>query len=116
MNNLHNYNSPGVIYTCPMHPAVQQNTPGTCQKCGMKLVKTEMNHANMDHNAMVHAGHIMMPASQMSFWKKFKMSMTMTMGMEHTGLAGREMAALMEKDIKMNFFVSLLLTIPIILY
>lgn len=26
-----------VIYTCPMHPEVQQPTPGTCPKCGMKL-------------------------------------------------------------------------------
>jgi Cu+-exporting ATPase len=25
-------------YTCPMHPEVKQNSPGTCPKCGMKLV------------------------------------------------------------------------------
>jgi len=25
------------IYTCPMHPEVQQNTPGNCPKCGMSL-------------------------------------------------------------------------------
>ena len=24
-------------YTCPHHPEVVQNTPGTCPKCGMKL-------------------------------------------------------------------------------
>ena len=24
-------------YTCPMHPEVVQNTPGTCPKCGMRL-------------------------------------------------------------------------------
>ena len=28
----------GVIYTCPMHPEVQQPAPGRCPKCGMKLV------------------------------------------------------------------------------
>lgn len=44
------------------------------------------------------------------------MSMTMTMGMDHTGLAGREMARLMELDIRNKFFFSLLFTIPIILY
>ena len=27
----------GTIYTCPMHPEVQQNSPGTCPKCGMSL-------------------------------------------------------------------------------
>lgn len=28
-----------VVYTCPMHPEIQQSTPGTCPKCGMDLVK-----------------------------------------------------------------------------
>lgn len=28
-----------VIYTCPMHPEVQQAGPGKCPKCGMALVK-----------------------------------------------------------------------------
>jgi cation transport ATPase len=25
------------IYTCPMHPEIQQNHPGNCPKCGMTL-------------------------------------------------------------------------------
>jgi Cu+-exporting ATPase len=28
---------PGTMYTCPMHPEVRQNHPGTCPKCGMAL-------------------------------------------------------------------------------
>jgi hypothetical protein len=28
-----------VVYTCPMHPAVISNRPGTCPKCGMTLTK-----------------------------------------------------------------------------
>lgn len=28
---------PGTIYTCPMHPEIQQEGPGTCPKCGMAL-------------------------------------------------------------------------------
>ena len=63
-----------------------------------------------------HAGHVMGDPSKMSFWDKFKMSMSMTMGMDHTGLAGREMARLMEIDIRNKFFFALLFTIPIILY
>ena len=27
----------GTIYTCPMHPEIRQNHPGTCPKCGMAL-------------------------------------------------------------------------------
>jgi Cu+-exporting ATPase len=27
----------GTVYTCPMHPDVQQNHPGECPKCGMTL-------------------------------------------------------------------------------
>ncbi|HRX71270.1 MAG TPA: heavy metal-binding domain-containing protein, partial [Candidatus Competibacteraceae bacterium] len=29
--------SPGTIYTCPMHPEVRQEGPGSCPKCGMAL-------------------------------------------------------------------------------
>jgi Cu+-exporting ATPase len=25
------------IYTCPMHPEIQQDKPGNCPKCGMAL-------------------------------------------------------------------------------
>jgi Cu+-exporting ATPase len=25
------------IYTCPMHPEIQQDHPGNCPKCGMTL-------------------------------------------------------------------------------
>ena len=70
----------------------------------------------MNHDEMGHGEHVMKPTSQMSFWQKFKMSMTMSMGMEHRGLAGREMARLMEEDIRNKFFFSLILTIPIVLY
>lgn len=27
------------IYTCPMHPEVEQDKPGSCPKCGMNLVQ-----------------------------------------------------------------------------
>jgi len=29
--------APGTIYTCPMHPEIQQDHPGSCPKCGMAL-------------------------------------------------------------------------------
>src|SRR5256712_13452184 len=99
------------IYTCPMHPEIRSTSPGTCPKCGMKLVPITATERGMDHHE-----HAMTPASHMSRWEKFKMSMTMTMGMEHTGVAGREMASLMELDIRQKFCFALILSVPIILY
>ncbi|MFZ2326997.1 MAG: heavy metal translocating P-type ATPase [Rhodoferax sp.] len=29
--------SDGAVYTCPMHPEIRQDHPGTCPKCGMTL-------------------------------------------------------------------------------
>ncbi|KKS62550.1 MAG: hypothetical protein UV28_C0009G0026 [Candidatus Collierbacteria bacterium GW2011_GWE2_42_48] len=111
-------------YVCPMHPEVTSDKPGNCPKCGMALVPQEMKHSDHEHHETPssdnkhesHQGHTMKPVAQMGFWEKFKMSMTMAMGMDHTGLAGREMAKMMEEDIRNKFFVSLILTIPIVLY
>src|SRR6266481_3678288 len=107
----HHENSGSTIYTCPMHPEVRSISPGTCPKCGMKLVPVAMTEGGMDHHE-----HTMKPGSEMSRWDRFRMSMTMTMGMEHTGVAGREMARLMELDIRQKFFFALILSIPIVLY
>ncbi len=73
-------------------------------------------HTQLTTDHSVHAGHTMGDPSSMGFWEKMKMSMTMSMGMEHGGLAGREMAKMMEIDIRNKFFVALVLSIPIILY
>src|SRR5438876_9683528 len=107
----HHVNPAATIYTCPMHPEIRSTSPGACPKCGMKLVPVAMNEGGMDHHE-----HAMKPGSRMSRWERFRMSMTMTMGMEHTGVAGREMARLMELDIRQKFLFALLLSVPIILY
>src|SRR3989475_2788636 len=112
-HSQHDRNRKTVEYTCPMHPEVRSSSPGNCSKCGMRLVPVKMKEGGMTGH---ERGHVMKPASQMSRWEKFRMSMTMTMGMEHTGVAGREMARLMELDIRQKFFFALILSIPIILY
>lgn len=70
----------------------------------------------VDSTHDIYRGHTMNTPSHMSRWQRLRMSMTMTMGMDHTGLAGREMARLMELDIRNKFFFALILTIVIILY
>jgi Cu2+-exporting ATPase len=77
----------------------------------MRLVPIAATESGMDHHE-----HVMKSASKMSRWDRFKMSMTMTMGMEHTGVSGREMARLMELDIRNKFLFALILSVPIILY
>src|SRR3989344_1229696 len=68
-------------YICPMHPEVQQDTPGMCPECGMSLVKSsaksgsasggknQNDHADHDK----HAGH--KPAS---FLTKFWIALVLT--------------------------------------
>lgn len=104
-------------YTCPMHPQITANKPGTCSLCGMALVEQKHQHHETNHHDHEHHKHDHHSDMQnLSRWEKFKLSMTMSMGMDHTGIAGREMAAMMEKDIRNKFFFSLILTIPIVLY
>lgn len=74
------------IYTCPMHPNVQQNTPGMCPECGMNLVETK--------DAAVHHNHHQ-PADNS----------------KHDKHAGHSTNIFAKK-----FWVSLILTIPIVLY
>ena len=78
----------------------------------MTLVEVPMSMQH-DHSNMAHT---MKPVAEMSALEKLRMSLTMTMGMDHTGLAGREMARLMEEDIRRKFFFALIFSIPIIAY
>ena len=39
-------------YICSMHPDVKMDKPGDCPKCGMTLIKKEMDHSKMDHSKM----------------------------------------------------------------
>jgi len=44
-----------MIYTCPMHPEVQQDHPGNCPKCGMTLeLKTVTTNPVEGENAELH--------------------------------------------------------------
>ncbi len=44
------------VYTCPMHPEIMQNEPGSCPNCGMDLVEktSEIDHSNMHMNDTIY--------------------------------------------------------------
>ena len=42
----------GAIYTCPMHPEIQQPTPGSCPKCGMALEPMDYS-AEQDNSELI---------------------------------------------------------------
>ncbi len=79
------------IYTCPMHPEVQRDKPGICPECGMNLIlakkEMKMDHSMHDQKKSPHDDH---SASRHS---------------------GHSTAMFFKK-----FWVSLILTIPVVLY
>lgn len=50
---------PASSYACPMHPEVTSTSPGTCPKCGMKLVPSDAmpESASGTHEGHAHGGH-----------------------------------------------------------
>lgn len=42
---------PGIIYTCPMHPQIRQQGPGSCPICGMALEPENAAHVEEGPNA-----------------------------------------------------------------
>src|SRR3989338_4156436 len=77
-----------VVYTCPMHPEIRQVRPGMCPECGMQLVPAKKKKTDD-----MHAGD---GASTSHGVNKH---------------AGHSTAMFLRK-----FWVSLLLTIPVVLY
>src|SRR3989338_9952933 len=64
------------MYTCPMHPEIQQEGPGMCPECGMSLVRTNakaLPKSDLGRRPKSdlgrHAGHV-----TQDFLKKFWVS------------------------------------------
>ncbi|OJV31393.1 MAG: hypothetical protein BGO32_01875 [Bacteroidetes bacterium 37-13] len=52
-NENHAGHDSGTYYTCPMHPSVKSNSPGSCPVCNMSLIKVEKQnneHTQQDGN------------------------------------------------------------------
>ncbi len=75
------------IYTCPMHPEIKQEHPGMCPECGMSLVKVKNRKTAEPHGTPAFA----------------------------KDSAGKHAGHSTKMFLK-KFYVSLLLTIPVVLY
>lgn len=63
------------IYTCPMHPKVQQDKPGMCPECGMNLLPAAKKHLHQEtkEGFNKHEGH-----NVNIFARKFWVSLVLT--------------------------------------
>ncbi len=78
-------------YTCPMHPQIMLDKPGSCPICGMTLVlATEVKASSVDSNQQ----HVTNPSM---------------------GHAGHNHHAMMIDDFRKRFYFVLALTLPIVL-
>jgi hypothetical protein len=50
----HAHGQPAPAYTCPMHPEVTSDEPGSCPKCGMTLVSATPNEEDTGDHAHGH--------------------------------------------------------------
>ena len=74
-----------------MHPEIIRDSPGKCPGCGMDLIQKTGTHADHDMTSMSHVNH-------------------------EAAMTNPQMAKQMEADMRQRFFISLALTIPIVLY
>jgi uncharacterized Zn finger protein (UPF0148 family) len=106
-----------VIYTCPMHPEVQMQKPGSCPRCGMTLVKktitvkqpkssqsrnqpnqepserdkkVPMNMPEKDTSRLMNHNHMQMDMSADT--TKPKMKMSDTTSMNNMNMKGMDMS------------------------
>ncbi len=91
----------GAMYTCPMHPEVRQDHPGTCPKCGMAL-EPEMPSGDEEEN----------PELQ-SFLRRFLWTLPLTIAVTVLAMAGHRLQWF---GMATQSWIELALSLPIVLW
>lgn len=92
---------PGTIYTCPMHPEVQQDHPGNCPRCGMAL-EPMLPTLGEGENAELA-----------DFRRRFWWTLPLTVVVAVLAMAGH---SLQWFEMAVQSWIELLLTAPIVLW
>jgi Cu+-exporting ATPase len=95
--------APGTIWTCPMHPQIRRDGPGTCPICGMALEPEEPSLDDAPNPELV------------DFTRRLWVSGVLTLPLLAISM-GAEMLGIRLVDPKWSPWVQLLLTAPIVLW
>ncbi|MGU1353268.1 heavy metal translocating P-type ATPase [Pseudomonas aeruginosa] len=92
--------APGTIYTCPMHPEIRQDHPGTCPKCGMTLepLLPDLDDDNLELR---------------DFSRRFWWTLPLTLVVLALAMLGERLHLM---DMATQSWVELVLSLPIVLW
>ncbi len=91
----------GTVYTCPMHPEIRQNRPGSCPKCGMTL-EPLLPIADEDEHPELK-----------DFYRRFLWTLPLTLIVTILAMSGHQLALF---SIATQTWVELVLSLPIVLW
>ena len=93
----------GTVYTCPMHPEIRQNQPGSCPKCGMTLEPLlPIADEGEDENPELK-----------DFQRRFWWTLPLTVVVTVLAMFGHQLALF---SITTQTWVELVLSLPIVLW
>ncbi|MFZ5722465.1 MAG: heavy metal translocating P-type ATPase [Pseudomonadota bacterium] len=92
---------PGTMYTCPMHPEIRQDHPGSCPKCGMAL-EPEMPSAEEAENPELT-----------DFRRRFLWTLPLTVAVTLLAMFGHDLALF---DMRTQTWIEFALALPVILW
>ena len=91
-----------------MHPEIRQNTPGMCPECGMNLIKMQNTKIKKQNDKKSHADHEM---DKSRFRLRNRGSSIHDSAKSGAGHAGHSTKMFLRR-----FWISFILTIPVVLY
>jgi len=93
--------APGTVYTCPMHPEIRQDHPGSCPKCGMTL-EPLVPGPELEENRELD-----------DFSRRFWRTLPLTLAVAILSMAGHRLGLL---EARSQAWVELLLSLPVVLW